>query len=163
VSAQPRVRIVGDGGTSQVLVDKQPLPGVRSILWRSENGGTATVELQGVGIDSFAVPVIQAADREVLRVHDLEVDRLRHRVLLRGEDIRLSKLEFALLAYLAAEPTRVFTKREILEAVWGYGEYQSRTLTSHTSRLRRKLSGTPREYVQTINGVGFRLTNEEPA
>jgi DNA-binding response OmpR family regulator len=55
-----------------------------------------------------------------LRVGDLEVDPLARAVRLRGADVALSQKEFALLRLLASEPTRVFTKDELLRAIWGF-------------------------------------------
>nr|MBA2514839.1 response regulator transcription factor [Solirubrobacterales bacterium] len=76
-----------------------------------------------------------------LRVGDLEVDPVSREVRLRGEGVRLSQKEFALLCALAAEPTRVWTKEELLRDVWGYRSMgATRTLDSHACRLRHKLS-----------------------
>lgn len=73
--------------------------------------------------------------------------------------LELSHKEFALLTVLAAKPDRVYTKEELLEAIWGYtGTSKSRTLDSHASRLRRKLVAAGAEGM-VINswGVGYRL------
>lgn len=73
--------------------------------------------------------------------------------------LQLAKKEFALLAALAASPDRVFTKEELLSAVWDYtGNAKSRTLDSHASRLRRKLRAAGAGHM-VINcwGVGYRL------
>ena len=71
----------------------------------------------------------------------------------------LSAKEFELLAWLAAEPQRVFTKEELLRQVWGFRALgRTRTLESHASRLRRKIcvNGDDR-YVVNVWGVGYRL------
>ena len=76
-----------------------------------------------------------------LRVGPLELDPLGREVRLDGEPIQLSKKEYALLRALAEEPTRVFTREELLRGVWGYRSLgATRTLDSHASRLRQKLS-----------------------
>ena len=94
-----------------------------------------------------------------LRIGDLEVDPPARVARLRGAPVALSQKEFALLRALAADPTRVFTKEELLRDVWGYRSLgRTRTLDSHASRLRRKLaaaSATP--YVLNEWGVGYRL------
>ncbi len=70
----------------------------------------------------------------------------------------LSNKEFGLLRVLAGEPSRVFTKRELLEAVWGYrSPARTRTLDSHASRLRRKLDPENGRYVVNCWGYGYRL------
>jgi DNA-binding response OmpR family regulator len=92
------------------------------------------------------------------RVGDLIVDPLRRRVTVGQRDVALSKKEFALLRALAADPTRVFTKGELLTAVWGYkGNSKTRTLDSHASRLRRKLDPDHTRFVINCWGIGYRL------
>ena len=77
-----------------------------------------------------------------LRVGELEIDPVSRDVRVRGRRAELSQKEFALLRALAAEPTRVFTKEELLRDVWGYRTMgRTRTLDSHACRLRRKLGG----------------------
>ena len=72
--------------------------------------------------------------------------------------VALANKEFALLNALAAEPTRVFTKEELLRDVWGFRSMgRTRTLDSHASRLRRKLDPEAGRYVINIWGVGYRL------
>jgi DNA-binding response OmpR family regulator len=93
-----------------------------------------------------------------LQVGPLEVDPLGRQVRLDGRPVHLSKKEFALLRTLAEEPTRVFTRDELLRGVWGYVSLgTTRTLDSHASRLRRKLSGAGSAFVVNVWGVGYRL------
>jgi DNA-binding response OmpR family regulator len=93
-----------------------------------------------------------------LQVGPLEVDPLGREVKLHGEPIHLSKKEFALLRALAEEPTRVFTREELLRGVWGYRALgATRTLDSHASRLRRKLNVGGSAFVVNVWGVGYRL------
>src|SRR5436309_6182095 len=95
-----------------------------------------------------------------LRVGSLEVDPVSRRVLLHGEPVSLSKKEFALLRALAAEPTRVFTREELLRGVWGFRTIGvTRTLDSHAFRLRRKLYGSGGRFVVNVWGVGYRLVD----
>jgi DNA-binding response OmpR family regulator len=100
-----------------------------------------------------------ASTAEVLVAGELVVDRRTRRVSVRETLVTLSAKEFELLAWLAAEPYRVFTKEELLREVWGFRALgRTRTLESHASRLRRKLnlSGSER-YVVNVWGVGYRL------
>jgi DNA-binding response OmpR family regulator len=100
-----------------------------------------------------------AANGEVLVAGELVVDRRTRRVTVRDHLVTLSAKEFDLLARLASEPHRVFTKEDLLRQVWGFRALgRTRTLESHASRLRRKLnlSGEDR-YVVNVWGVGYRL------
>ena len=93
-----------------------------------------------------------------LRVGELRIDPPSRDVTLRGRRIVLSQKEFALLRTLATEPTRVFTKEELLRNVWGFRALGStRTLDSHACRLRQKLSRGGDRFVLNVWGVGYRL------
>jgi DNA-binding response OmpR family regulator len=99
-------------------------------------------------------------DQGVLIVGELRIDPVAREVTLDGRLVELSAKEFALLRTLAEEPTRVFTKEELLRDVWGFKLMGStRTLDSHASRLRRKLSGSGRRWIVNVWGVGYRLTD----
>jgi len=107
--------------------------------------------------------VLRRADirsgRGTLRVGELAVDPLSREVRLADRQIQLSAKEFALLYALAADPTRVFTKAELLQDVWGYAtQGATRTLDTHACRIRQKLSGGDRRFVITVRGVGYKLT-----
>ena len=93
-----------------------------------------------------------------LRAGELEVDPPSREVRLRGDRVILSQKEFALLRTLVSEPTRVFTKDELLRSIWGYRAAGStRTLDSHACRLRQKLGAHGDRYVVNVWGVGYRL------
>ncbi len=96
---------------------------------------------------------------EVLVAGDLVVDRRTRRVSVRDTAVTLSAKEFDLLARLASEPQRVFTKEELLREVWGFRALgRTRTLESHASRLRRKLRVVEQDrFVVNVWGVGYRL------
>jgi len=75
--------------------------------------------------------------------------------------VLVSKKEFALLRRLAAQPTRVFSKEELLRAVWGHrSSGRTRTLDSHACRLRQKLGAHGDRYIVNVRGVGYRLAND---
>jgi DNA-binding response OmpR family regulator len=94
----------------------------------------------------------------LLRIGPLEIDSVARQVRLHGETVELSKKEFALLRALAGEPTRVFTREELLRNVWGFRSMcATRTLDSHAFRLRRKLGGRGERFVVNVWGVGYRL------
>jgi DNA-binding response OmpR family regulator len=95
-----------------------------------------------------------------VRIGSLELDPLARMVWLQGKPLALSKKEFALLRALAADPTRVFTREELLRDVWGYRTLgRTRTLDSHASRLRKKLSRSGDRYIINVWGVGYRLVD----
>ncbi len=95
-----------------------------------------------------------------LRVGALELDPIARQVWVRGELVDLSKKEFALLRALAGEPTRVFTREELLRGVWGFRAMgATRTLDSHAFRLRRKLNRAGDRFVVNVWGVGYRLVD----
>ena len=95
-----------------------------------------------------------------LRVGVLELDPLGREVWVRGQRVGLSKKEFALLRALATEPTRVFTREELLRGVWGFRSMcATRTLDSHAFRLRKKLGHAGDRFVINVWGVGYRLVD----
>ncbi len=102
------------------------------------------------------------ADRLV--VGDLDVDLGRHRVAVAGRPVPLTPTEFAVLAALAREPGRVFTRGQLLDAVHGFSlETYERAIDGHVKNIRRKIEpdpGAPR-YLLTVHGVGYVLA--EPA
>jgi DNA-binding response OmpR family regulator len=99
--------------------------------------------------------------RGLLRLGDLVIDLVGRRVEVGGQPVRLSAREFDLLQALARDPSRVFTKSELLRDVWGFASAgASRTVDTHACRLRRKLSGGARAYVVTVRGVGYRLVED---
>jgi DNA-binding response OmpR family regulator len=108
--------------------------------------------------------LLKRADRRTrlgrLRVGELEVDPPAREARLRGTRLELSQKEFALLRALASDPTRVFTKEELLRTVWGFRSLGStRTLDSHACRLRHKLARDGDRFVVNVWGVGYRLVD----
>ena len=95
----------------------------------------------------------------MLRNGGLELDPQRMRVTVDGKPIELTATEFQLLATLAREPGRVFTRGQLLDALHGVAfESYERAIDAHIKNIRRKLEpgeGKPR-YIQTIYGVGYR-------
>ncbi|CAA9472381.1 MAG: hypothetical protein AVDCRST_MAG38-1394 [uncultured Solirubrobacteraceae bacterium] len=99
-----------------------------------------------------------------LRVGTLELDPVTREVRVGGVLVELAQKEFALLRALATEPTRVFTKEELLRDVWGFRSMgTTRTLDSHACRLRQKLAVAGERFVLNVWGVGYRLVDAVPA
>jgi DNA-binding response OmpR family regulator len=100
--------------------------------------------------------------RGLLRVGPLQIDPLARQAWLDGTLLELSKKEFSLLRALASDPTRVFTRDELLRGVWGYPTVgRTRTLDSHAYRLRRKLAVSGDRFIVNVWGVGYRLIDGE--
>jgi DNA-binding response OmpR family regulator len=98
--------------------------------------------------------------RGVVRLGDLEIDPVERRVRLGGRLVDLTVREYDLLRALAAEPTRVCPKSELLRDVWGYAaDGATRTVDAHASRLRQKLAGGDRPFVLNVRGVGWKLVS----
>src|SRR5205085_1447300 len=93
---------------------------------------------------------VRSADRTAGR---LDLDPLSRQVWVQGHPVALSKKEFALLRALAAEPTRVFTRDELLRGVWNFRAMgHTRTLDSHAFRLRQKLNRAEERFVINVWG-----------
>jgi DNA-binding response OmpR family regulator len=101
---------------------------------------------------------------EPIVVGDLKIDFERRVVSARDEGLRLTYVEFEILAALARSPGRVQTREMLLEQVWGDSAYRdSRTIDVHIRHLREKLERDPRspEYLLTVRGVGYRFRDKE--
>jgi two-component system alkaline phosphatase synthesis response regulator PhoP len=94
-----------------------------------------------------------------LRFGEIVIDEARHQVTKAGAEIALTAREFALLLRLAQHPGRVFTRGQLLQAVWGDEFYDDHVVDVHVSNLRHKLeddAASPR-LLQTVRGVGYRF------
>src|SRR6476469_403684 len=107
--------------------------------------------------------VSRVDERHLLAVGELVVNTLSKQVKVGGIGVPLSLKEFQLLATLAAEPERVFSKQELLEQVWGFkSPGRTRTLDSHASRLRQKLAAcSDRAWIANVWGHGYRVCAPE--
>jgi two-component system OmpR family response regulator len=105
-----------------------------------------------------------SAEPTVLKVSDLELDRLSHRVTRQGREITLQPREFRLLEYLMRHAGQVVTRTMLLEQVWDYHfDPQTNVIDVHVSRLRGKIDkGHAAALIHTIRGAGYVL-REGPA
>jgi two-component system, OmpR family, response regulator len=97
---------------------------------------------------------------EPIEERDLRVDFEKRQVEIREEQVRLTYVEFEILAALARSPGRVFSRTMLLERVWGDSAYRDpRTVDVHIRHLREKLERDPRnpELIFTVRGVGYRF------
>ena len=93
----------------------------------------------------------------ILRAGPLRIDLRRREVTVDDQPVELSALEYALACKLASDPTRVFTRQELMLDIWGYHTTTTRTLDSHACRLRAKLTNPDRPLITNVWGVGYRL------
>jgi DNA-binding response OmpR family regulator len=98
---------------------------------------------------------------EAMRFAGLSIDLAKREVLVDDAPVSLTALEFDLLAALASAPGRVFTRRQLIERVWGWDFYgEERIVDVHVRNLRKALADaadSPR-FVTTVRGVGYKLT-----
>jgi DNA-binding response OmpR family regulator len=102
-------------------------------------------------------------DDEPIVRGDLTVDPARRRVTVAGRPAELTPTEFDLLAHLARQPGRVFTRAQLLTALHGVAvESYERAVDAHVKNLRRKIEPDPRHprYVLTAHGIGYRFTDD---
>jgi DNA-binding response OmpR family regulator len=97
---------------------------------------------------------------EVIEVDGLRIDTAKRVVDVRGESVQLTYLEFELLRTLAANPGRVFSRKTLLDDLWGGAQFRDpRTIDVHVRHLREKIERDPAEpeFIFTVRGVGYRF------
>ncbi|HWF74820.1 MAG TPA: response regulator transcription factor [Solirubrobacteraceae bacterium] len=95
-----------------------------------------------------------------IELGDLRIDPAARRVFVRGEEALLTQREFDLLVFMARHPGQVFSRNQLMDAVWQYAFYtDTSTVTVHIRRLRSKVERDPAEprHIQTVWGVGYRF------
>jgi two-component system alkaline phosphatase synthesis response regulator PhoP len=122
---------------------KELVARVRAVLRRTENA-------------------MSSPGPEIIRTGDLTLDLPRMRATLSQQPIELTPTEFELLAALASQPGRIFTRAQLLDAAHGVAfESYERAIDAHIKNIRRKLEPNPREprYILTVYGVGYKFTD----
>ena len=101
----------------------------------------------------------QATD-EVIRIGDLQLDPASHRVAADGQALEMGPTEFRLLHFFMTHPERVYSRRQLLDMIWGLNAYvEERTVDVHIRRLRKALEPHRMEnLIGTVRGVGYRLS-----
>jgi two-component system phosphate regulon response regulator PhoB len=119
----------------------------------------------------FSVPELMARIRAILRraspervadsldVAGITLDREAHKVTRNGREVKLGPTEYRLLEYLMERPGRVFSRAQLLDAVWGHDVYvDERTVDVHIGRLRKAINrGRDRDPIRTVRGAGYSL------
>jgi DNA-binding response OmpR family regulator len=119
---------------------------VKALLRRADLMRQAQSQTQGKG--------------SALRNGEIEIAVSRREVRVRGQAVELTALEFDLLLYFAQHPGHVFSRAQLLDAVWGYShEGYEHTVTTHINRLRAKLEGDPMRptVILTVRGAGYKM------
>jgi len=111
-------------------------------------------------VEALSVNTTEPDAPRILKFSELSIDTSRHKVSTARGDVDLTAREFDLLLYLASTPGRVFSRAQLLDAVWGYDhDGYEHTVNTHINRLRIKIEADPAkpEYVQTVWGVGYKF------
>ena len=100
------------------------------------------------------------AHESSLIVGELEIDPAARRVFVEGKEVQLTQREFDVLLFLARHPGQVFSRNQLMDAIWQYSFYtDTSTVTVHIRRLRSKIEADPSRpcHIQTVWGVGYRF------
>jgi two-component system, OmpR family, response regulator ResD len=113
-------------------------------------------------VDAVLRRVDKPASEEapVLEVGDIRIDPVARQVFARGDEVALTQREFDVLLFMARHPLQVFSREQLMDAVWQYSFYtDTSTVTVHIRRLRAKLETDPSRpaHIQTVWGLGYRL------
>ncbi|MGO1462281.1 MAG: response regulator transcription factor [Marinobacter sp.] len=111
-------------------------------------------------VDAFAAGSPGHSKAEDVDLEGLKIDPVRRRVFVHGTEAELTAREFDLLWHFACHRGRVFSRAQLLDAVWGYNhDGYEHTVNTHINRLRNKIETNAAEprYVQTVWGVGYRF------
>lgn len=146
------------------------------IILSKNNEENEVVKAYQIGIDDYIITpfsnkaiaarvkaIIERVERsesKKIKVKDIEIDLDEHKVKKSGKPIDLTYIQFKLLYLLASRRENVFSRKEILEKVWGRKVYvTNRTVDVHIKRLREKLGEYkyPSQYIETIHGTGYRF------
>ena len=125
-------------------------------------------------VKPFSMPELFARIRALLRrtqsnvlsnalhVGDLEIDTKAHRVRRAGQEIHLGPTEFKLLEHFMRRPNQVFSREQLLDAVWGHDVYvEARTVDVHIGRLRKALKMRERkDPIRTVRSAGYALRTD---
>jgi two-component system, OmpR family, response regulator ResD len=100
------------------------------------------------------------AHEEPMQIGDLKIDPAARQVFVSDEEVQLTQREFDVLLFLARHPGQVFSRNQLMDAIWQYSFYtDTSTVTVHIRRLRAKIESDPSQprHIQTVWGVGYRF------
>lgn len=111
-------------------------------------------------VDALSARATTTAHTSEIEAGDLRIDPMRRRVFINNRETELTAREFDLLWHFASHRGQVFSRAQLLDAVWGYNhEGYEHTVNTHINRLRNKIETDPADphFVQTVWGVGYRF------
>ncbi|TFD29310.1 MULTISPECIES: response regulator transcription factor [Cryobacterium] len=151
-SSTPLLLVVTEGGLAAVSPDW----GVDDVIL--DTAGPAEVDAR---IRLTAGRLAHTVPSNTIRAAGVVIDEASYSAKVHGKPLDLTYKEFELLRFLAAHPSRVFTREQLLSEVWGYDYFGgTRTVDVHVRRLRAKL-GDQESLIGTVRNVGYRFTVHE--
>ncbi|MFY9572052.1 MAG: response regulator transcription factor [Blastocatellia bacterium] len=103
-----------------------------------------------------------AQQQKILNHGEIEIDLTKHQVRVAGKQVTLTPIEFKILELLASAPGHVYSRQDLLNAIWdtGYEGYK-RNIDPHVNRLRTKIEGSPKRprYILTVWGIGYKFND----
>jgi DNA-binding response OmpR family regulator len=120
------------------------------------------LELRIEALQKRVRPAVHQPDQKVVTFGELEIDFTKHKVKVAGKEVTLTPIEFNILKLLASAPGHVYSRQELLGAIWdtAYEGYK-RNIDPHVNRLRTKIEVNPKRprYVLTVWGVGYKFND----
>jgi DNA-binding response OmpR family regulator len=155
--AIPVLVIVTEGGLAAVSADW----GADDLVLPSAGPGEIEARLRlAIGRATAST----AAESPEIKAGELVVNEASYSARLGGRTLDLTFKEFELLKFLAQHPSRVFTRAQLLQEVWGYDYFGgTRTVDVHVRRLRAKLGAEHEQMIGTVRNVGYRFSAPRPA
>ena len=152
-SQVPLLLVITEGGLAAV----SPGWGIDDVIL--DTAGPAEVDAR-IRLAAGRTP--RAEESALIRAAGVVTDEASYSAKVYGRPLDLTYKEFELLRFLAAHPSRVFTREQLLSEVWGYDYFGgTRTVDVHVRRLRAKL-GDQESLIGTVRNVGYRFNVQEP-
>jgi len=152
-SQVPLLLVITEGGLAAV----SPGWGIDDVIL--DTAGPAEVDAR-IRLAAGRTP--RAEESAMIRAAGVVIDEASYSAKVYGRPLDLTYKEFELLRFLAAHPSRVFTREQLLSEVWGYDYFGgTRTVDVHVRRLRAKL-GDQESLIGTVRNVGYRFNVQEP-
>lgn len=104
-----------------------------------------------------------ATETPLIQIGDLQIDVEKYQVLFKGQPLNLSATDFKLLKFLAMNRGRVYSRDQLLQAVWGDEVFvEPRTVDVHITRLRSQIEENPAapQYIKTVRGIGYKFAEQ---
>jgi DNA-binding response OmpR family regulator len=120
------------------------------------------LELRIEALQKRAAAKSPQPDKKVVKLGEVEIDFTRHEVKVEGKEVALTPIEFNILKLLASAPGHVYSRQDLLSAIWdtAYEGYK-RNIDPHVNRLRTKMEENPKrpKYILTVWGVGYKFSD----